>query len=1009
MHLSLLLGALAAPAPQQAPVLLSDINATSSGVQNGNPARLVALAGDLWLTATDDPWRFVPTTGQAFQLANSFKASGVAVPVGAGRYVQRLREESSVNQLIVSDGTPAGTEVLLNPGPLGALRSDPFEWAGGVFFFLQQGASGAQLWRTDGTPAGTVLVNSFVAQFTLTADVHYAVLGSKLLIANLSASKLAVLTTPGAAATEIGAGGFFFPDFTYGLAFGNRFCFSGDLPGPGAEPWITDGTAAGTFQLANVDPAFDSNPEFLAADANRVWFSATSDLGRELYVSRGTPATTQLVVDLAPGFKPGLPSKGDVVDPDSLAILLPGGDLLFSGTDDTSFGGLQENFELWRSNGNAAGTTLVATLNPGLPGAKPSGFVEHNGLIYFAATTALQGREVVRTDGTPQGTFLALDLAPGAGSSNPRLWSALGSLWIAANHPTLGRELFRSTGSAVGTTLAYEFAPQTTVSSIALGAFEPLRLGDELLFAAQGTGIGNELFATDGTSAGTRLVADLVPGSVSSNPKELRIAIGNRAYLVANGRMYATDGTAAGTQALTDPALAPNPRNLVRLQDQVLFSAGTGASERLWATDGTPAGTLVLAIVQSNNTGQAKGIKDSAELGGVLYFYGRDANGNQAVWRSDGTPSGTGSYASVPITGLNQPFGFLRDADQLLFFAAPSSPSFWYDLWSLDGTPGGASPLFGVHFSPEAAVRIGGGHVIVPQNGALGELWYTDGTQAGTQVLADFLPGFAVSIPESLVTIGERLYFVAALDSSGASGWWSTDGTPAGTQPVPTNQALGLDSYWGAHDDLGSLEELVYTAYTFGAGLELWRHDPQTGQQTPLTDIAPGAGDARPSRSAELNGRLIFDAFSPVHGRELWTLDLFANGVPSAEASAPGCGFNAPAPRLQLLGDLSSGGSFELLLTEAPPFTTALTLYSLPAPWLDLGGGCSATIDLGTAVVLATQIASLNGNASSNYLLPVNPALAGLALSIQSVVVDPGGPLFGSLGTTNGVDLVFAP
>lgn len=91
---------------------------------------------------------------------------------------------------------------------------------------------------------------------------------------------------------------------------------------------------------------------------------------------------------------------------------------------------------------------------------------------------------------------------------------------------------------------------------------------------------GNELWITDGTPQGTRLLADLAPGTASSEPREFRV-IGSRvvfsAYTLAHGReAFVTDGTTAGTRMLFD--LAPGtaesePREFTRVRTTVYFSA----------------------------------------------------------------------------------------------------------------------------------------------------------------------------------------------------------------------------------------------------------------------------------------------------------------------------------------------------------------------------------------------------------------------------------------------------
>ena len=68
------------------------------------------------------------------------------------------------------------------------------------------------------------------------------------------------------------------------------------------------------------------------------------------------------------------------------------------------------------------------------------------------------------------------------------------------------------------------------------------------------------------------------------------------------------------------------------------------------------------------------------------------------------------------------------------------------------------------------------------------EAWVTDGTAAGTRMLADIQPGTLSTNPRSFVTIGDVLFFTAATPAAGD--WpaghrlWRSDGSPAGTNAV---------------------------------------------------------------------------------------------------------------------------------------------------------------------------------------------------------------------------------
>jgi ELWxxDGT repeat protein len=84
--------------------------------------------------------------------------------------------------------------------------------------------------------------------------------------------------------------------------------------------------------------------------------------------------------------------------------------------------------ELWKSDGTADGTTLVADIYPGVGGSAPGSLTNVNGTLYFAATDSSVQRQVWRTDGTAVGTVAVV-----TNVVNPRfLRNAGGTLFFRA-------------------------------------------------------------------------------------------------------------------------------------------------------------------------------------------------------------------------------------------------------------------------------------------------------------------------------------------------------------------------------------------------------------------------------------------------------------------------------------------------------------------------------------------------------------------------------------------------
>src|ERR1700733_3020114 len=98
-----------------------------------------------------------------------------------------------------------------------------------------------------------------------------------------------------------------------------------------------------------------------------------------------------------------------------------------------------------------------------------------------------------------------------------------------------------------------------------------------LIFAADqsDTTTGKELWTSDGTPAGTVMVADIYPGARGSNPNNFMLVNDNVVFLATdttlNQSLYTTDGTADGTVSLIPQnSFHESPTNII-VQNNVLF------------------------------------------------------------------------------------------------------------------------------------------------------------------------------------------------------------------------------------------------------------------------------------------------------------------------------------------------------------------------------------------------------------------------------------------------------
>ncbi len=435
-----------------------------------------AVAGPL-STYTVEPVADV-NPGSGSGISNSVDPEFTAV----GNQVFFIADDGvSGKELWVSDGRPGGTTEMvkdINPGPgVGSNPTGLTAFEGELYFSANDGTNGAELWKSDGTAAGTVMIK----------DIQAGGGGS----------------LPGSL-TEAG---------------GQLFFAANDGPGfteHGTELWKTDGTAAGTVMIKDIeaDGCYGGSlPRQLAAVGGLLYFVANFSVSSGspcapldagtgvLYKSDGTEAGTTLISDLNGTGEPADPFLQDITDLNGLAIF--SANLAATGR------------ELWVSDGTDFGTIFSDDIFPAATGSFPGGFVVFGGWVYFQANGGPgANRELWRTNGTGI-TEMVLDIEPSGQGLPESLTVVNDELWFRAGTIANASEPWRSDGTPGGTQIAKDINPA--------GSSFPENftgLQDRTFFIATnalGPGPGFEpinyqLWQSDGTPGGTLARGSIAPG-----------------------------------------------------------------------------------------------------------------------------------------------------------------------------------------------------------------------------------------------------------------------------------------------------------------------------------------------------------------------------------------------------------------------------------------------------------------------------------------------------------------
>lgn len=275
---------------------------------------------------------------------------------------------------------------------------------------------------------------------------------------------------------------------------------------------------------------------------------------------------------------------------------------------------------------------------------------------------------------------------------------------------------------------------------------------------------------------------ELVPGEAGSNP-EYFTPLADGFVFSAAGALYHVDSGIRLTKLLelNGPARLNGPEHLTAWNNQVYFVADNGDGAEIWRTNGTVAGTQQVVDLAPGQ--QSSFPKNLTPAGDSLFFSARTSEVGFELWEM----STSGDVRLVKDI-RTESFRLPPSVSELTTFRGETYFRFndtdhGVELWKTDGTQAGTQLVKDIYPGPQGGsprdlVVLGDELYFTANDGRHGyELWRTDGTSDGTRMVADIWPGPEHSNPSGLSVVNDELVFGASDGVAGSGKIWKLDGT----------------------------------------------------------------------------------------------------------------------------------------------------------------------------------------------------------------------------------------
>ncbi|RFS13754.1 3-coathanger stack domain-containing protein [Emticicia sp. C21] len=828
-------------------------------------------------------------------------------------------------ELWISDGTSSGTYLVkdINPGTNSSYPGTFLKFGDKLVFWANNGSNGSEPWITDGTENGTMLLSDFypgTSSSYINNSTDYVISGSKLYFTVSSQDRgyeLAVTDgTPwGTSIVKDIEGGTNSSYPTNLRAIGNKVIFTAYNNSYGTELWISDGTEGGTSILKDIYSGFGSSSPsgFIELNGKFIFRADSYNMGSEVWITDGTTNGTKLIKDIYSGYYSSYPQD----------FLKVGNTVFFSATDGIS------GRELWKTNGTAEGTLLVKDINltsildESLTFSSYSTrrkFIDINGKLFFLANSGSEGFELWKSDGTSAGTTLVKDFIAGPASPEFSNFQVTGSfLYFSVKDNADNRYYYRTDGTAEGTIEVSKLNPSLEFENV----YTLISINNQYFyFSAYNSLVGYELFKVTGNTINLVKDIDTSPLFFSSN-FQYKAGVNNNLIFNYNNNLngnelWKTDGR-SNTNLLMDIRKYPDIGSDYYSNSSSIYSLCSFnnyvysiINNNIWRTNGETT-----ELFNSSN----------GSVNGLI------VSNNKLRWVSSNQLFETDGNTITLITTLSDysyySSNLIGDVNGITYFSF-STYTHGQELWRTDGTSAGTWMVKDINWGT-GSTYIGNGckvgnklFFVVYDNINFGtELWITDGTDGGTYIVKDIYPGSYSAYPNYLTNLNDNLLIFAASDGNNGTELWRSDGTEGGTYMIsdiysgsygssPTPYEMGkfpvfnnkvyfeaytTTSYKLFASDGNSVSvvkdridpeaicvfknELYFRASNFDnpRGYELWKSDGTTAGTTLVKDINEGPNSSGPRSFYSYKDILYFIADDGKHGYELWALTPCADSL----------------------------------------------------------------------------------------------------------------------------------